>query len=143
MNVLARIGKASDYATDQAADQQPSRSADQPSAKASRAYAGPSIISSALNVTGRLESAGDIQIDGRVEGDVRGQTVRIGDGATVKGTIMGALVELAGTIEGKIDAESVVLAKTARMSGDIVHRSLRIDAGAHFDGNSRPRSKGA
>jgi cytoskeletal protein CcmA (bactofilin family) len=142
MNVLARIGKASDYATDQAADQHPSRPAEQPSAKASRAYAGPSIISSALNVTGRLESAGDIQIDGRVEGDVRGQTVRIGDGATVKGTIMGALVELAGTIEGKIDAESVVLAKTARMSGDVVHRSLRIDTGAHFDGNSRPRSKG-
>ena len=146
MNVLARISKASDYTTDLATDQQPVRSAEQTSTKASRAYAGPSIISAALTVTGKLESAGDIQIDGKVEGDVRGQAVRIGEGATVKGTIIGALVELAGTIEGTIEAESVVLAKTARMSGDIVHRSLRIDVGAHFDGTSRPhypKSKGA
>src|SRR5215831_13306159 len=106
MNVLARISKASDYATDSATDQQP-RATEHPSLKTSRAYAGPSIISAALTVTGKLESAGDIQIDGKVEGDIRGQAVRIGDGATVRGTIMGALVELAGTIEGKIEAESV------------------------------------
>jgi cytoskeletal protein CcmA (bactofilin family) len=140
VNVLARISKVSEFpGADQVeAPQRPApNSQERPGPKSGRSY-GPSIISAALTVTGRLESAGDIQIDGKVEGDVRGQTVRIGDGATVKGTIMGALVELAGTIEGKIEAESVALTKTACMSGDIIHRSLRIDTGAHFDGNSRP-----
>jgi cytoskeletal protein CcmA (bactofilin family) len=139
MNVLARISKASDFA---APDQEPPRpaprSTDQHAPASARSYAGPSIISAALIVTGRLESAGDIQIDGRVEGDIRGQAVRIGGGATIKGTVYGELVELGGTIEGKIEAESVVLTKTARMSGDIVHQSLRIDTGAFFNGHSRP-----
>jgi len=103
-----------------------------------RAYAGPSIISAALSVTGRLESAGDIQVDGKVEGDIRGQTVRIGNQAVIKGTVFGDVVELAGTLEGKIEASSAVLMRTARMSGDIVHRSLQIEQGAFFNGNSRP-----
>jgi cytoskeletal protein CcmA (bactofilin family) len=108
-----------------------------------RAQVSPSIISAALSVTGRLESAGDIQIDGRIEGDVRGQRVTIGSTAMIKGTVAGEVVELNGTLEGKIEATSVVLAKTAHMSGDIIHRSLKIDQGAYFSGNSRPHAKTA
>lgn len=103
-----------------------------------RTYAGPSIISSALVVVGRLESAGDIQIDGKVEGDIRGQAVRIGNTAVVKGTVTGELVELSGTLEGKIEARSAVLQRTGRMTGDIIHQSLQIDEGSHFSGSSRP-----
>jgi cytoskeletal protein CcmA (bactofilin family) len=141
MNVLARISKVSDYTGPELAveNDRSSRASEPQAAKASRSYAGPSIISAAVTITGRLESAGDIQIDGKVDGDVRGQAVRIGDGAVIKGTVFGELVELAGTIEGKVEAESVVLAKTARMRGDVLHRTLKIDAGAHFEGNSRPQ----
>ena len=89
-------------------------------------------------VVGRLESAGDLQIDGKVEGDVRGQGVRIGSAAVIKGTVTGELVELSGTLDGKIEARSAVLTKTARMSGDIIHQSLQIDEGSFFNGNSRP-----
>ena len=103
-----------------------------------RPHAGPSIISAALTVTGLLESAGDIQIEGRVEGDIRGQVVRIGSGAVIKGTVSGDVVESAGTVEGKIEARSVALLGTARMSGDIVHQSLQILPGAHFTGSSGP-----
>ena len=141
MNVLARISKVSDYTgTESTVDPQRAtpRAAEHPAS--SRSYAGPSIISAALTVTGRLESAGDIQIDGKVDGDVRGQAVRIGGAAVIKGTVFGELVELGGTVEGKIEASSVVLAKTAHMTGDIVHQSLKIDAGAHFNGNSRPHA---
>ena len=103
-----------------------------------RAYSGPSIISAALSIVGRLESAGDIQIDGKVEGDIRGQAVRIGSAAVIKGTIHGELVELAGKLEGRIEARSAVLTKTAHMSGDIIHQSLQIEEGSYFNGNSRP-----
>jgi cytoskeletal protein CcmA (bactofilin family) len=141
MNVLARISKVSELpGTDPVAEPRPVTRNEPSPAKTSRTYSGPSIISAGLTITGKLESAGDIQIDGKVEGDIRGQAVRVGDGAVVKGTVCGELVELAGTIEGKIEAETVVLTRTAHMTGDLVHRSLKIEAGAHFDGNSRPHS---
>jgi cytoskeletal protein CcmA (bactofilin family) len=95
------------------------------------------VISATLSVIGSLEGATDLQVDGKVEGDISGQAVRIGSGAVVMGTVTGEIVELAGTIEGKIDARSAVLAKTANMSGDIIHESLQIDQGALFNGNSR------
>ena len=59
-----------------------------------------SVISKALKITGELESTEDIQIDGQIEGDVRGVGVKIGQNAKVKGTVYGDEVELAGTIEG-------------------------------------------
>jgi cytoskeletal protein CcmA (bactofilin family) len=144
MNVLARINAGSgqpivpDSVKDPAATPNTPAPRSQHQLGSPRTYAGPSIISSALVIVGRLESAGDIQIDGKVDGDVRGQAVRIGGTAVVKGTVTGDLVELAGSLEGKIEARSVVLSRTARMSGDIVHQSLQIEEGSYFNGASRP-----
>ncbi len=97
-----------------------------------------SVISKALKITGELESTEDIQIDGQIEGDVRGVGVKIGQNAKVKGTVYGDEVELAGTIEGKIESKKVILAATARMSGDVWHQEIKIDPGAYINGNLKP-----
>ena len=97
-----------------------------------------SVISKALKITGQLESTEDIQIDGQIEGDVRGVGVKIGQNAKVTGTVYGDEVELAGTIEGKIEAKKVILTGTARMSGDVVHQDIKIESGAHVDGHLKP-----
>ena len=140
MNVLARINSGSTHPVVPNPVQEPAATANTTGRTlgSPRTYAGPSIISAALVVIGRLESAGDIQIDGKVEGDIRGQVVRIGGAAVIKGTVTGELVELSGTLEGKIEARSAVLTKTARMSGDIIHQSLQIEEGSFFNGGSRP-----
>ena len=97
-----------------------------------------SVISKALKITGELESTEDIQIDGQIEGDVRGVGVKIGQNAKVKGTVYGDEVELAGTIEGKIEAKKVILAGTARMTGDIWHQEIKIETGAYVSGTLKP-----
>ena len=99
-----------------------------------------SVISKALKITGELESTEDIQIDGQVEGDVRGVGVKIGQNAKVKGTVYGDEVELAGTVEGKIESKKVFLTGTARMTGDIWHQDIKIDSGAHISGNLKPEA---
>lgn len=98
----------------------------------------PSVISKALKITGQLESTEDIQVDGEVDGDVRGLSVKIGSSAKVKGTVYGEEVELAGTVDGKIEAKKVVLTSTAHMAGDIVHQEIKIELGAYVDGHCRP-----
>lgn len=102
-----------------------------------------SVISKALKITGQLESTEDIQIDGEIDGDVRGVGVKIGQNAKVKGTVYGDEVELAGTIEGRIEAKKVILAGTARMTGDIAHHDIRIESGAYVDGQLKPESSGS
>jgi cytoskeletal protein CcmA (bactofilin family) len=99
---------------------------------------GVSVISKALKITGQLESTEDIQIDGEIEGDVRGVSVKVGNNAKVKGTVFGEEVELSGTVDGKIEAKKVVLTGTAHMSGDVVHQEIQIAAGAYVDGHLRP-----
>ena len=97
-----------------------------------------SVISKSLKITGELESTEDIQIDGQIEGDVRGVGVKIGQNAKVRGTVYGDEVELAGTIEGKIESKKVIIASTARMTGDIWHQDIKVESGAYINGNLKP-----
>jgi len=97
-----------------------------------------SVISKALKITGELQSTEDIQVDGQIEGDVHGVGVKIGENAKVKGTVYGDEVELAGTVEGKIESKKVILAGTARMTGDIWHQDIRIESGAYINGSLKP-----
>lgn len=101
------------------------------------ASAVPSIISADLKIVGNMQSTGDIQIDGQVEGDVVSRTLTVGEGALVKGSVRGETVRICGQVQGEVNASSVIIAKTARVSGDVVHQSLAIEAGAYLEGNIR------
>lgn len=97
-----------------------------------------SVISKALKITGQLESTENIQIDGEIDGDVRGVSVKVGHNAKVKGSVYGDEVELSGTVEGKIEAKKVVLTSSAHMSGDVIHQDITIQSGAYIAGHLRP-----
>lgn len=104
----------------------------------SSAGPGVSVISKALKITGQLESTEDIQIEGEIDGDVRGVSVKVGQNAKVKGAVYGDQVEVSGTVEGKIEAKKVVLTSTAHMSGDVIHQDIAIQSGAFIDGHCKP-----
>lgn len=100
----------------------------------------PSIISEDLKIVGDLHSAGEIQIDGRVDGDIRTKALLIGESAVVKGEIVADSVIVHGTVNGQIKATSVKLAKTSRVSGDILHEDLAIEKGAFLEGHCKRMS---
>jgi len=70
----------------------------------------PSIISNDLRIIGDLSSEGEIQVDGKIDGDIRTKTLLVGETAIVKGEIVAESVVVHGTIEGQIKAFSVALA---------------------------------
>jgi cytoskeletal protein CcmA (bactofilin family) len=96
-----------------------------------------SIISSDLTIRGNLTCSGDIQIDGHVEGDVASHSVKIGEGADMRGTITAETARICGTVQGEIKAATVALEKTAKVTGNIIHQTLSIEAGARFEGQCR------
>lgn len=130
---------------DQGTDQSRPRQEPQQAAPAAGSVPGThqvvSVISPGLTVTGNLESEGSIQVDGKIEGDVRGQSVVVGEGATIKGAVYGDTVKVSGTIDGKIEAQSVSVTRSGHMTGDIIHERLEIEAGAHVDGHCQPTYK--
>ena len=97
----------------------------------------PSVISADLKVVGDLHCAGDIQIKGTVEGDIKSRSVTVGEGAHVQGSIYGDSVHVSGSVKGYIEAPTVTVAKTAKILGDIVHESLAVEAGAFLEGQCR------
>jgi cytoskeletal protein CcmA (bactofilin family) len=97
----------------------------------------PSIISAELIVRGTLVSAGDIQIDGRVDGDVRANSLVIGDKAALVGDVYAEEAVVRGRVEGSIRARKVQLCATCHVEGNILHEALSVEIGAFFEGNCR------
>lgn len=97
----------------------------------------PSIISASLRIVGNLVSAGDVQIDGIVDGDVKSRVLTISQGAAVNGAIEADNVYIQGEVNGQITAENVVLGSSARVVGDVVHSNLVVESGAFLEGHCR------
>ena len=96
-----------------------------------------SVISADLEVVGDLKSAGDVQIDGRIKGDVRSRSVIVSAGANIEGSIFAESVQISGRVKGQIEAPKVAMFKSAEVFGDILHETLEIESGAQFQGACR------
>jgi len=94
-----------------------------------------SVLSSDLHITGNIKTSGDVQIEGQVDGDIRAHLLTVGEGATVKGEVMADDVVVNGRVIGRVRGLKVRLTSTARVEGDIIHKTIAIESGAHFEGS--------
>lgn len=94
-----------------------------------------SALSADLLIKGNLKTTGDIMIEGTVEGDIRAHLLTIGEGATVKGECVADDVVVNGRVIGRVRGLKVRLTSTARVEGDIIHKTIAIESGAHFEGS--------
>jgi cytoskeletal protein CcmA (bactofilin family) len=104
--------------------------------------AAPSIISSDLKILGDLISAGDLQIEGIVEGDIQSRSLTVGEGAVVTGNIVAETTRVCGQVTGQIKANTVTLDRTAKVVGDIIHQILAVEPGAFVEGHVRHSDSG-
>jgi cytoskeletal protein CcmA (bactofilin family) len=97
---------------------------------------GYSLLDTQVTITGDLETAGSLRIDGRLDGTVRrADTVVLGVGATMSGDIHAREVVIGGTINGSVHGvERVELQATAIVTGDIVTQSVLVQEGGVVNG---------
>ncbi len=94
----------------------------------------PSIISPDLKIAGNLKSKSEIQIDGTIEGDIDVPLLTVGEQGKVDGSTVAETVRISGTVSGQVRAKTVRLDASAKVTADITHESLAIEAGAYFEG---------
>ncbi|WP_438943216.1 bactofilin family protein [Profundibacterium mesophilum] len=104
-------------------------------AAASKSKPPASVLSADLLIKGNIKTTGDVQIEGNVEGDIRAHLLTVGEGATVKGEVMADDVVVNGRVIGRVRGLKVRLTSTARVEGDIIHKTIAIESGAHFEGS--------
>lgn len=96
------------------------------------------IIGKGTTITGKLQSMGNIRIDGTVDGGVTasGNAV-IGADGSVKGDVKAENLTIAGTVTGNVNCDgNLSIHSTGQLTGDIHVHSLNIEDGGIFKGRS-------
>ena len=98
----------------------------------------PSIVSPDLKIVGNLKGHGAVQIDGTIEGDIDVPLLTVGEQGKIDGSTVAETVRIFGTVNGRVQAKTVHLDKSAKVTADITHETLTIEADAYFEGNLLP-----
>jgi len=94
------------------------------------------IIVNGVEITGNIRSAGNIQFDGILKGDIEAAgAASFGKIAEINGGIKAETVSVAGIVNGNIDAKDRIDMKgTAKIKGDIRSKRLTVEDGVTFIG---------
>lgn len=93
----------------------------------------PTILSQDLVIVGEIASSGIIEIEGRIKGTIKGNTVILRENGFVEGKIYAESLSLRGTFEGSIYAQNLDISSNAKISGDIEYQGLSVEDGACID----------
>ena len=93
-----------------------------------------STLSSGVNYEGNISGGGELQVDGKLKGDIRVVRALIGESGAVEGAVAADLVEVRGRVSGSIVGKTVKLYATARVEGDVTQEQLTVKQGAWFQG---------
>lgn len=89
------------------------------------------VIGSQTFIKGRIEGSGDLEIAGRVEGDVSvtGE-ITVEKGGLVAANLTAERLVIHGAVKGDLSADSIILEPGARVVGDVKAARVSIAPGA-------------
>lgn len=93
-----------------------------------------SVIGADIVIIGNIEASVDLQIEGRVEGDVRCATLILGETSVIKGRVFATRVKVSGNVEGAVDTRDLAVEATGTVSGEITYARLRVSNGGSIEG---------
>lgn len=102
---------------------------------------GLSVIGAGMVMSGDVVSSAIVHIEGRVDGNVRCDSLILGGEGVVAGNIEADQVRISGFVDGTVRGRIVTLEPSARVTGDVTYETLSIAAGAAIDGRLARREK--
>lgn len=103
------------------------------------------IIAEDIEIVGSIKCASDIELSGKLNGDLTcSGTVVIGEKAVIKGNIAAMSISIRGQINGNVTVKDrIELKSSARLNGDIRAKRLTVEDGVTFVGKSEVNPSGA
>ncbi len=99
---------------------------------------GVSLISMETTIKGTIETNSLFQIEGVLEGDIKGgNLVHVGSTGKVKGNIVAETVHIDGEVSGEISAHKVEIGTTGRAYATITSAVFIIQEGGAFEGTKK------
>lgn len=101
----------------------------------------PSILSKSFVVQGDIKSPGVLEIEGKVQGSVTGNSVIIRENGSIEGDVNVKNLKIHGDFNGNIIANEISIFKKAKIKGIIEYESLCVEDGASIEGEFKRISK--
>lgn len=102
-----------------------------------------SILGSDVVVTGNVSASVDLHVDGKIEGDLKCANLVQGEASEIKGSVVAETAKIAGLLDGAIEAKTLIVHATARITGDVTYESITIENGGKVEGKLSHRRHGA
>lgn len=94
------------------------------------------LISEGCIVDGNIKAPAFARIDGQIKGDVTiDEGLIVGEKASIHGNVVTKELVVYGTIVGDVQATSLEIRTTGKITGDIRTQTLGVEQGALYDGN--------
>jgi cytoskeletal protein CcmA (bactofilin family) len=95
----------------------------------------PSIISEGFEFTGDMKSGSSITVDGTFKGNLSVQTLLIGAGGYVDGTVTADSINVKGKLSGTVSCRDLVIGGRATVDGALNYSSITIQRGGTIKGD--------
>jgi cytoskeletal protein CcmA (bactofilin family) len=96
-----------------------------------------SVIGADITVTGDIEATVDLLIEGKVNGNVRCQTLLLGESSAIKGNIYAERVRISGFVEGSVETRDLAIESSGSVTGDVSYARLKVATGGNVEGTMR------
>ena len=93
-----------------------------------------SVLGADLRITGEISTTGMVEVLGEVEGNLVAAGLIIGQEGRLKGSVKAGMVDVKGTLDGKVACDSLTLRSTAVVRADFTTSGIVIESGAAIDG---------
>ena len=81
------------------------------------------ILGSDVVVTGNVAASVDLHVDGKIEGDLKCANLVQGEASEIKGSVV-ETAKIAGLLDGAIEAKTLIVHATARITGDVTYENI-------------------
>ena len=102
-----------------------------------------SVLGSDVVITGHVSASVDLHVDGKIDGDLKCANLVQGEASEIKGAVIADTAKIAGLLDGSIEAKTLIVHATARITGDVTYETITIENGGKVEGKLSHRRAGA